>query len=73
MAFNHLLAAMHDAFGPLSVMPVTHSVPMAKNHRYRRPTEDTGLRPGPQYILDRLCRRAEPGFAHHSYGALAPA
>jgi DEAD/DEAH box helicase domain-containing protein len=54
MAFNHLLAAMHDAFGPLSVMPVADSVPMAKNHRYRRPTEDTGLRPGPQYILDRL-------------------
>ncbi|WP_328537511.1 DEAD/DEAH box helicase [Streptomyces sp. NBC_00344] len=54
MAFNHLPAAMHDAFGPLSVMPVTHSVPMAKNHRFRRPTDDTGVRPGPQDVLDRL-------------------
>ncbi|WP_420712056.1 hypothetical protein, partial [Streptomyces sp. NRRL S-1896] len=32
MAFNHLPAAMHDALGALSVTPVTHSVPMAKNH-----------------------------------------
>lgn len=54
MAFNHLPAGVHDALSPLSVMPVTHSVPMAKNHRTGRPTADTGARPGPRQILERL-------------------
>ncbi|WP_371791201.1 DEAD/DEAH box helicase [Streptomyces sp. NBC_01471] len=54
MAFNHLPAGMHDALSPLSVMPVTHSVPMAKNQRSRQPAGDTGPRPGPRQILERL-------------------
>ncbi|WP_432072682.1 DEAD/DEAH box helicase [Streptomyces wuyuanensis] len=54
MAFNHLPAAMHDALGPLSVTPVTHSVPMAMNHRPRRPTESGETRPSPGMVLDRL-------------------
>ncbi|GAA3373761.1 DEAD/DEAH box helicase [Streptomyces sannanensis] len=54
MAFNHLPAAMHDALGPLSVTPVTHSVPMAKNHRPSRPAEHMGPHPGPGAVLDRL-------------------
>ncbi|MEU1483834.1 DEAD/DEAH box helicase [Streptomyces sp. NPDC005752] len=58
MAFNHLPAAMHDALGPLSVMPVTHSVPMAKNHRPSRPPESAGSRPSPTVVLDRLAAAA---------------
>ncbi|MGW1816342.1 DEAD/DEAH box helicase [Streptomyces sp. NPDC002125] len=58
MAFNHLPAAMHDALGPLSVMPVTHSVPMAKNHRPSRPPENPGSRPSPTVVLDRLAASA---------------
>ncbi|MFD6530236.1 DEAD/DEAH box helicase [Streptomyces sp. NPDC060184] len=58
MAFNHLPAAMHDALGPLSVTPVTHSVPMAKNHRPSGPTESGGSRPSPDMILDRLAAGA---------------
>lgn len=58
MAFNHLPAAMHDALGPLSVTPVTHSVPMAKNHRPGRPAESRGSRPSPAMILDRLATGA---------------
>ncbi|MGW0465402.1 DEAD/DEAH box helicase [Streptomyces sp. NPDC003027] len=54
MAFNHLPAAMHDALGALSVMPVTHSVPMAKNHRPSGPAGSTGSRPSPSVVLDRL-------------------
>ncbi|MFB6839473.1 DEAD/DEAH box helicase [Streptomyces sp. NPDC056361] len=54
MAFNHLPAAMHDALEALSVMAVTHSVPMAKNQRPRRPAGDTGSRPSPGVVLDRL-------------------
>ncbi|WP_435969362.1 DEAD/DEAH box helicase [Streptomyces sp. Qhu_M48] len=54
MAFNHLPAAMHDALEALSVMAVTHSVPMAKNHRPRRPAGETGSRPSPGMVLDRL-------------------
>ncbi|MEV4944212.1 DEAD/DEAH box helicase [Streptomyces sp. NPDC053755] len=54
MAFNHLPAAMHDALGALSVTPVTHSVPMAKNHRPSGPAESTGSRPSPGVVLDRL-------------------
>ncbi|MFF3339600.1 DEAD/DEAH box helicase [Streptomyces flavidovirens] len=54
MAFNHLPAGMHDALEPLSVTPVTHSVPMAKNHRPSRPTENAGARPSPSTVLDRL-------------------
>ncbi|MFI9001231.1 DEAD/DEAH box helicase [Streptomyces sp. NPDC053541] len=56
MAFNHLPAAMHDALEALSVTPVTHSEPMAKNHRPSRPTGDTGSRPSPGEVLDRLSR-----------------
>ncbi|MFD5037735.1 DEAD/DEAH box helicase [Streptomyces sp. NPDC058377] len=58
MAFNHLPAAMHDALGPLSVTPVTHSVPMAKNHRPSRPPENAGSRPSPTVVLDRLAAAA---------------
>ncbi|MFG2430148.1 DEAD/DEAH box helicase [Streptomyces sp. NPDC048590] len=58
MAFNHLPAAMHDALGPLSVTPVTHSVPMAKNHRPSRPPENPGSRPSPAVVLDRLAAAA---------------
>ncbi|MGW2078716.1 DEAD/DEAH box helicase [Streptomyces sp. NPDC001939] len=54
MAFNHLPAGVHDALGALSVTPVTHSVPMAKNHRRRQPAPDTASRPSPGAILDRL-------------------
>ncbi|MFI6287384.1 DEAD/DEAH box helicase [Streptomyces sp. NPDC051018] len=54
MAFNHLPAAMHDALRPLSVTPVTHSVPMAKNLRPRRPPENGETRPAPGAVLDRL-------------------
>lgn len=45
---------MHDALGALSVMPVTHSVPMAKNHRPSGPAGSTGSRPSPSVVLDRL-------------------
>ncbi|MER5891623.1 DEAD/DEAH box helicase [Streptomyces sp. NPDC001876] len=58
MAFNHLPAAMHDALGPLSVTPVTHSMPMAKNHRPSRPPENGGSRPSPDMVLDRLAAGA---------------
>ncbi|WP_329209663.1 DEAD/DEAH box helicase [Streptomyces sp. NBC_00683] len=58
MAFNHLPAAMHDALGPLSVTPVTHSMPMAKNHRPSRPPESEGSRPSPDMVLDRLAAGA---------------
>ncbi|MEW2636544.1 DEAD/DEAH box helicase [Streptomyces sp. NPDC048389] len=54
MAFNHLPAAMHDALGPLSVTPVTRSVPMAKNHRPSRPPGSGANRPSPSTVLDRL-------------------
>ncbi|MEV2193159.1 DEAD/DEAH box helicase [Streptomyces phaeochromogenes] len=54
MAFNHLPAGVHDALGPLSVTPVTHSMPMAKNHRSDRTSTDTASRPSPGEILDRL-------------------
>ncbi|MEU0133782.1 DEAD/DEAH box helicase [Streptomyces sp. NPDC006296] len=58
MAFNHLPAAMHDALGPLSVTPVTHSVSMAKNHRPSRPPGNAGSRPSPAVVLDRLAATA---------------
>ncbi|MEV0925274.1 DEAD/DEAH box helicase [Streptomyces spongiicola] len=58
MAFNHLPAAMHDALGPLSVTPVTHSVPMAMNHRPRRPPGSGEARPSPGTVLDRLATGA---------------
>ncbi|WP_369390965.1 DEAD/DEAH box helicase [Streptomyces sp. CG1] len=54
MAFNHLLAGVHDALAPLSVTPVTHSVPMAKNHRSDRSPADPAPRPSPGVVLDRL-------------------
>ncbi|MFF3617743.1 DEAD/DEAH box helicase [Streptomyces sp. NPDC002467] len=56
MAFNHLPAGAHDAFGPLSRTPVTHSVPMANTHRPRRPTPPADPRPTPGAVLDRLSR-----------------
>ncbi|MFI1014189.1 DEAD/DEAH box helicase [Streptomyces sp. NPDC020965] len=59
MAFNHLPAGMHDALRPLSVTPVTHSVPMAKNFRPRRPPESGETRPSPGAILDRLAAGAQ--------------
>ncbi|MFE6763943.1 DEAD/DEAH box helicase [Streptomyces sp. NPDC057689] len=58
MAFNHLPAAMHDALGPLSVLPVTHSMPMAKNQCPSRPPESGGSRPSPDMVLDRLAAGA---------------
>ncbi|MFS0694655.1 DEAD/DEAH box helicase [Streptomyces nitrosporeus] len=58
MAFNHLPAAMHDALGPLSVTPVTHSVPMAKKHRPSQPPENGSSRPSPAVVLDRLAAGA---------------
>ncbi len=45
---------MHDALEALSVMAVTHSMPMAKNQRPSRPAGDTGSRPSPGVVLDRL-------------------
>ncbi|WP_328583044.1 DEAD/DEAH box helicase [Streptomyces sp. NBC_00370] len=54
MAFNHLPAATHDALGPLSVMPVTHSMPMARNHRPSRLPASGDNRPSPSMVLDRL-------------------
>lgn len=39
-------------------MPVTHSVPMAKNHRPSRPPESAGSRPSPTVVLDRLAAAA---------------
>ncbi|MGW0928479.1 DEAD/DEAH box helicase [Streptomyces sp. NPDC002644] len=54
MAFNHLPAGAHDALSPLSFQPVTHSVPMAENHRSGRTRTDTASRPSPGTILDRL-------------------
>ncbi|MFB6616989.1 DEAD/DEAH box helicase [Streptomyces sp. NPDC056367] len=56
MAFNHLPAGAHDAFGPLSCTPMTHSVPMANTHRPRRPTPPADPRPTPGAVLDRLSR-----------------
>ncbi|MEC4015006.1 DEAD/DEAH box helicase [Streptomyces sp. H27-D2] len=50
MAFNHLPAGMHDALSPLSITPVTHSVPMAPNQLPRH----AGARPSPRSVLDRL-------------------
>ncbi|MPY39885.1 DEAD/DEAH box helicase [Streptomyces phyllanthi] len=52
---------MHDALGPLSVTPVTHSVPMAKNHRSDRCPTDAASRPAPGAVLDRLT--SAPGRA----------
>ncbi|MFI7357363.1 DEAD/DEAH box helicase [Streptomyces avidinii] len=56
MAFNHLPAGAHDAFGPLSRTPVTHSVPMADTHGPGRPTAPADPRPTPDTVLDRLSR-----------------
>ncbi|WP_189877278.1 DEAD/DEAH box helicase [Streptomyces bluensis] len=61
MAFNHLPGGVHDALGPLSVTPVTHSVPMAKNHRSDRSPTDSAARPAPGAVLDRLA--SAPGRA----------
>ncbi|MEV7426062.1 MULTISPECIES: DEAD/DEAH box helicase [unclassified Streptomyces] len=58
MAFNHLPAVMHDAFGPLSVTPVTDSVPMATNQRPGGRPESGGDSPSPRTILDRLATGA---------------
>ncbi|MFJ3882988.1 DEAD/DEAH box helicase [Streptomyces sp. NPDC090077] len=56
MAFNHLPAGAHDALGPLSRTPVTHSVPMANTHRPGPPTAPADPRPAPGTVLDRLSR-----------------
>ncbi|WP_327263688.1 DEAD/DEAH box helicase [Streptomyces sp. NBC_01232] len=56
MAFNHLPAGAHDAFGPLSRTPVTHSVPMANTHGPGQPRAHADPRPTPDTVLDRLSR-----------------
>ncbi|MEU1676327.1 DEAD/DEAH box helicase [Streptomyces roseifaciens] len=55
MAFNHLPAGAHDALTPLSVTPVTHSVPMAND---QLPPE-AGVHPAPRTVLDRLTAGAD--------------
>ncbi|MGP3999639.1 DEAD/DEAH box helicase [Streptomyces sp. 8N706] len=55
MAFNHLPAGAHDALRPLSVTPVTHSVPMANNQLPRF----AGVRTSPRSVLDRLAAGAD--------------
>ncbi|MEH6378380.1 DEAD/DEAH box helicase [Streptomyces sp. KLMMK] len=55
MAFNHLPAGAHDALTPLSVTPVTHSVPMAND---QLPPE-AGVHPAPRAVLDRLTTGAD--------------
>lgn len=50
---------MHDALGPLSATPVTHSVPMATNHGPGRPPESGDSRPSPGTVLDRLTAGAD--------------
>ncbi|MDR3083462.1 MAG: DEAD/DEAH box helicase, partial [Streptomyces sp.] len=54
MAFNHLPAGVHDALVPLSVTPVTHSVPMAKNHRSDRLPAAPAARLAPGTVLEGL-------------------
>ena len=54
MAFNHFPVGMHDALLPLSVMPVTHSVPMARDHL----SQSAHGRPSPRTALDRLASGA---------------
>ncbi|MBV2357893.1 DEAD/DEAH box helicase [Streptomyces sp. J2-1] len=54
MAFNHLPAGVHDALASLSVTPVTHSTPMAKNHRSDRSQAEQAFHPSPGAVLDRL-------------------
>ncbi|MFJ2743560.1 DEAD/DEAH box helicase [Streptomyces sp. NPDC087440] len=54
MAFNHLPAGEHDALGPLSVTPVTHSAVMAKNPRPGRPPQSRAQAPSPGEVLARL-------------------
>ncbi|MET9697111.1 DEAD/DEAH box helicase [Streptomyces sp. NPDC006529] len=56
MAFNHLPAGAHDALGPLSRTPVTHSLWMSHTSRPGRPTAAADSRPGPDTVLDRLSR-----------------
>ncbi|MFI5984426.1 DEAD/DEAH box helicase [Streptomyces sp. NPDC051555] len=56
MAFNHLPAGAHDALGPLSRTPVTHSLRMSHTPRPGRPTAAADSRPGPDTVLDRLSR-----------------
>ncbi|WP_371677886.1 DEAD/DEAH box helicase [Streptomyces sp. NBC_01276] len=56
MAFNHLPAGAHDALGPLSRTPVTHSVPMANTQRPGPATAAADPRPTPGTVLDRLSR-----------------
>ncbi|MGQ4514605.1 DEAD/DEAH box helicase [Streptomyces sp. DW26H14] len=58
MAFNHLPAAMYDALGPLSRTPVTHSMPMARNHHPNGPARSGDNRPTPDTVLDRLAAGA---------------
>ncbi|MET7639590.1 DEAD/DEAH box helicase [Streptomyces sp. NPDC005438] len=50
MAFNHLPVCVHDGFGPFSVTPVTHSVPMARKEY--EPSK--GPDPTPRSVLERL-------------------
>jgi DEAD/DEAH box helicase domain-containing protein len=54
MAFNHLPAGVHDALASLSVTPVTHSMPMAKNHRSDGTQAGPVTRPDPGAVLAQL-------------------
>ncbi|MGW7069494.1 DEAD/DEAH box helicase [Streptomyces sp. NPDC054855] len=54
MAFNHLPAGVHDALGPLSIPPVTHSVPMANFSPPGGPASGAPIRTSPRTVLDRL-------------------
>ncbi|UQX01740.1 DEAD/DEAH box helicase [Streptomyces sp. RerS4] len=56
MAFNHLPAGAHDALGPLSRTPVTHSVPMGNTDRPGPATAPGHPGPTPGTVLDRLSR-----------------
>ncbi|WP_442815612.1 DEAD/DEAH box helicase [Streptomyces sp. NBC_01795] len=65
-AFNHLPAGEYDALRPLSVSPVTHSVPMANEQHTRsasvRPRAEpdrSASRGDPRDVLDRLTRGAD--------------
>ncbi|MEU6535858.1 DEAD/DEAH box helicase [Streptomyces sp. NPDC047000] len=54
MAFNHLPAGVYDALASLSVTPVPHSMPMAKNHRSDGTPAGPVTRPVPDAVLARL-------------------
>lgn len=71
MAFNHLPAGKDDAFGPLSVTPVTHSVPMTNFSPPNRPGKGSAPRPSPQAVLDRLAAAHGQGDFARAQGLAA--